>query len=58
MFFHILDKAAVGISEREIMWNIHIRVKVNSKLAEVFPNRIILIMTNIEYIMETVWSAQ
>lgn len=33
MFFHILDKAAVGIPEREILWNIYIRFELNFTLA-------------------------
>lgn len=39
MFFHILDKAAVGIPEREILWNIYIKFEVNFTLAEVFSTQ-------------------
>lgn len=45
MFFHILDKAAVGIPEREILWTTSTRFNVNVTAAKVFPNRIVLIIT-------------
>lgn len=53
MFFHILDKAAVGIPEREILWNSYIRLEVNFTLAKVLLIRIILIITDIQYILKS-----
>lgn len=35
MFFHILDKAAVGIPERETLWNIYIRFEIDFTLGEI-----------------------
>lgn len=54
MFFHILDKATVGIPEREILWDIYIKFEVNFTLAEVFPHRILFIIINIEYTLKMV----
>lgn len=56
MFFHILDKAAVGIPERETLWNSYIRYEVNFTLAEVFPNRIILMITDTEHTLKMVFN--
>lgn len=36
MLFHILDKAAIGIPERETPGNVHMRSELNFTLADIF----------------------
>jgi hypothetical protein len=46
MLFHILDKAAIGIPERETPGNIHIRLELTFTLADSYPHTVLIIATH------------